>query len=138
MENEIIENENKNKKSLKSEIKKGNDSNSKILNIFKCKKCTDYVTLEINPYNFSASYECDNGDIEEDIYFGTINQFISQQKYEDELERTCVNCNSSNLKKKEESGLEYFAYCKACKIHLCPLCVGNHLKLKKKIMILYS
>lgn len=132
MENEIIENENKNKKSLKSEIKKGNDSNSKILNIFKCKKCTDYVTLEINPYNFSASYECDNGDIEEDIYFGTINQFISQQKYEDELERTCVNCNSSNLKKKEESGLEYFAYCKACKIHLCPLCVGNHLKLKKK------
>ena len=130
MENEIIENENKNK--IKSEIKEKDNYTSKKFNIFKCKKCSDLVTLKINPYNFSASYECDNGDLEEDIYFGTVNQFISQQKYEDQLERACVNCNNSNMGKKEKMGLEYFTYCKACKIHLCPLCVGNHLKLKKK------
>ena len=28
--------------------------------------------------------------------------------------------------------MEYFAYCKGCKKHLCPFCVGNHLIIPKK------
>ena len=63
MKNQIIENNaDKNKTKIN-------------FNYFKCLKCAKYITLNINPHNFSASYECDNGDIEEDIYFGSINQF---------------------------------------------------------------
>ena len=121
MKNQIIENNaDKNKTKIN-------------FNYFKCLKCAKYITLNINPHNFSASYECDNGDIEEDIYFGSINQFISQLQYEDNFRRVCANCNSDdNNNTEKKNGLEYFAYCKLCKIHLCPLCIGNHLKSKKK------
>ena len=131
MKNEIIENNsilNNNKSEHKSKIH--NNSLLKKFNYFKCLKCTDYITLNINPHNFSASYECDNGDIEEDIYFSAINQFISKFKQDDNLEKKCINCNVNNTNS-EIPGLEYFAYCKLCKIHLCPLCIGNHLKTKK-------
>ena len=128
MNNEILI-ENKNNKKP-TNIKSSPTEN---FNYFKCLKCTDYITLNINPHNFSASYECDNGDVEEDIYFSAINQFISQFKYEDHFERICINCNSNNKTNSEQNnGLEYFAYCKLCKKHLCPLCIGNHLKNKKK------
>ena len=136
MENKIIENDDDNKIEKKKIFGK-NDKNTsfKKVNYFKCEKCTDYITLKINPYNFSCSYECDNGDMKEDIFFSTINQILSLFKYEDQLEKTCINCNT-NLKQNsinsEIGGLEYFAYCKLCKIHLCPLCIGNHLNLKRK------
>ena len=136
MENKIIEITT----SDNSQNTKANNNKNislKQLNIFKCLKCTDNISLNINPHNFSCSYECDNGDIGEDLFFGTVNQFISLLKTEDHLDQICVNCNSDNNNNNnnnntEINGLEYFAYCKLCKKHLCPLCIGNHLKIKKK------
>ena len=29
------------------------------------------------------------------------------------------------------NGLEFFAYCKKCKMHFCPFCIGNHLKISQ-------
>ena len=128
MENIIIEKESSKKPEI---IKKKKKPSSRQFNYFKCLKCTDYISLNINPHNFSVSYECDNGDIEEDLYFSAINQFISQNKYEEHIEKNCANCSLTN-NNCESQGLEYFAYCKMCKIHLCPLCIGNHLKKKTK------
>ena len=110
---------------MENEIKE-RAKNQKI-NYFQCYKCKNYISLEINPHNFSVSYECEKekDNKREDIYFSSINQFLSASITEDELDKLCSNCNKSK-------DLDYFAYCKACKIHLCPFCVGNHLKIQKK------
>ena len=131
MKNQIIEN-NSNKKEEKLKINNKSQINSQLnkFNYFKCLKCTDYISLNFNPENFSVSYECDNGDKGDDIYFSSINQFISKFKHEDSFEKNCFNCNPNINTDSEPKGLEYFAFCKLCKIHLCPLCIGNHLKKK--------
>ena len=55
MEEEIKEN-NKEKKEIK------NISLQQKINYFKCQECKGYISLNINPHNFSVSYECDKGD----------------------------------------------------------------------------
>ena len=141
MKNEIIENNSKNPQ--ESELKTNNKNLAlKNLNYFKCLKCANYISLNINPHNFSCSYECDNGDIGDDVYFGTVNQFISLIKTDKKFINICTKCNTLNDNdnnndnncngNSEKKELEYFAYCKKCKIHLCPFCIGNHLKIKKK------
>ena len=128
MEEEIIEN-----RKEKNEIRIPSHNNK--INYFKCQKCKNYISLDINPHNFSVSYECANGDRREDIYFASINQFLSIKSTEDELDRFCKDCDKStidNLINDEKKGLEYFAYCKICKKHLCPFCAGNHLKIPTK------
>ena len=108
----------------KKEITK-NEKKIQKINYFNCHKCKNFISLEINPHNFSVSYDCEKDNKREDIYFSSINQFLSANATEDELDKLCNNCNKSK-------GLDYFAYCKGCKIHLCPFCVGNHLKTQKK------
>ena len=110
-----------------NEIKEITKKEKKIqkINYFNCHKCKNFISLEINPHNFSVSYDCEKDNKREDIYFSSINQFLSANATEDELDKLCNNCNKSK-------GLDYFAYCKGCKIHLCPFCVGNHLKTQKK------
>ena len=108
----------------KKEITK-NEKKIQKINYFNCHKCKNFISLEINPHNFSVSYDCEKDNKREDIYFSSINQFLSTNATEDELDKLCNNCNKSK-------GLDYFAYCKGCKIHLCPFCVGNHLKTQKK------
>ena len=108
----------------KKEITK-NEKKIQKINYFNCHKCKNFISLEINPHNFSVSYDCEKDNKREDIYFSSINQFLSANATEDELDKLCKNCNKSK-------GLDYFAYCKGCKIHLCPFCVGNHLKTQKK------
>ena len=130
MKNEIKEINEKEKNEIKL-----NSHKEKLINYFKCQKCKNYISLQLNPHNFSASYECDNGNKREDIYFASINQFLSMNSTEDELDIICSDCNKlsiDNMLKKEKKGLEYFAYCKGCKKHLCPFCIGNHLKIPKK------
>ena len=128
MEEEKIENVQE-----KNEIKVV--SNQQKINYFKCQKCKNYISLKINPHNFSVSYECDNGNKKEDIYFASINQFLSVTSPEDDLDRFCTECDRltlENMLNNEKKGLEYFAFCKKCKKHLCPFCIGNHLKIPKK------
>ena len=128
MEEEIKEN---NKE--KNEIK--NKSHQQKINYFKCQECKGYISLNINPHNFSVSYECDKGDKREDLYFASINQFLSANAIEDDLDKICTSCDKLTLEKflnNEKKGMEYFAYCKGCKKHLCPFCVGNHLTIPKK------
>ena len=108
----------------KKEITK-NEKKIQKINYFNCHKCKNFISLEINPHNFSVSYDCEKDNKREDIYFSSINQFLSANATEDELDKLCNNCNKSK-------GLDYFAYCKGCKIHLCPFCIGNHLKTQKK------
>ena len=118
MKNEIKEINEKEKNEIKL-----NSHKEKLINYFKCQKCKNYISLQLNPHNFSASYECDNGNKREDIYFASINQFLSMNSTEDELDIICSDCNKlsiDNMLKKEKKGLEYFAYCKGCKNHLCP------------------
>jgi hypothetical protein len=112
---------------MENEIKEITKNEKKIqkINYFNCHKCKNFISLEINPHNFSVSYDCEKDNKREDIYFSSINQFLSANATEDELDKLCNNCNKSK-------GLDYFAYCKGCKIHLCPFCVGNHLKTQKK------
>ena len=112
---------------MENEIKEITKNEKKIqkINYFNCHKCKNFISLEINPHNFSVSYDCEKDNKREDIYFSSINQFLSTNATEDELDKLCNNCNKSK-------GLDYFAYCKGCKIHLCPFCVGNHLKTQKK------
>ena len=112
---------------MENEIKEITKNEKKIqkINYFNCHKCKNFISLEINPHNFSVSYDCEKDNKREDIYFSPINQFLSANATEDELDKLCNNCNKSK-------GLDYFAYCKGCKIHLCPFCVGNHLKTQKK------
>ena len=112
---------------MENEIKENikNEKNSQKINYFKCHKCKNFISLEINPHNFSVSFDCEKDNKIEDIYFSSINQFLSTNSTEDELDKLCHDCNKSK-------GLDYFAYCKGCKIHLCPFCVGNHLKTQKK------
>ena len=112
---------------MENEIKEITKKEKKIqkINYFNCHKCKNFISLEINPHNFSVSYDCEKDNKREDIYFSSINQFLSANATEDELDKLCNNCNKSK-------GLDYFAYCKGCKIHLCPFCVGNHLKTQKK------
>ena len=112
---------------MENEIKeiKKNEKKIQKINYFNCHKCKNFISLEINPHNFSVSYDCEKDNKREDIYFSSINQFLSANATEDELDKLCNNCNKSK-------GLDYFAYCKGCKIHLCPFCVGNHLKTQKK------
>ena len=112
---------------MENEIKEitKNEKKIKKINYFNCHKCKNFISLEINPHNFSVSYDCEKDNKREDIYFSSINQFLSANATEDELDKLCNNCNKSK-------GLDYFAYCKGCKIHLCPFCVGNHLKTQKK------
>ena len=112
---------------MENEIKEITKNEKKIqkINYFNCHKCKNFISLEINPHNFSVSYDCEKDNKREDIYFSSINQFLSANATEDELDKLCTNCNKSK-------GLDYFAYCKGCKIHLCPFCVGNHLKTQKK------
>lgn len=112
MENEIFEKSKEEKKDKK-------------INYFKCFKCKSNISLEINPHNFSISYDCENDNRREDVYFSSINQFLVSNITEEDLNKLCNSCNKSK-------GLDYFAYCKGCKIHLCPFCVGNHLKTPKK------
>ena len=112
---------------MENEIKEITKNEKKIqkINYFNCHKCKNFISLEINPHNFSVSYDCEKDNKREDIYFSSINQFLSANATEDELDKLCNNCNKSK-------SLDYFAYCKGCKIHLCPFCVGNHLKTQKK------
>ena len=112
---------------MENEIKEITKNEKKIqkINYFNCHKCKNFISLEINPHNFSVSYDCEKDNKREDIYFSSINQFLSANATEDELDKLCNNCTKSK-------GLDYFAYCKGCKIHLCPFCVGNHLKTQKK------
>ena len=77
--NEIIETKIKTEYKKEEEIKPQKiipQLNPKI-NYFKCNKCKNYISLSINPHNFSVSYECDSGIKTEDIYFSTLNQFLS-------------------------------------------------------------
>ena len=134
--NEIIETKIKTEYKIEEEIKPQKiipQLNPKI-NYFKCNKCKNYISLSINPHNFSVSYECDSGIKTEDIYFSTLNQFLSNTSSLEDLPNICSTCISSSMHDSidNKKGLEYFAYCKACKIHLCPFCVGNHLKIPKK------
>ena len=121
----------------KEEIKEININNPQKINYFKCQKCKNLILLNINPHNFSVSYECDNGDNKrEDLYFASINQFLSNTSTLDELDLFCNNCNKLSLKNylnKENKGMEYFAFCKECKKHLCPFCIGDHLKISNKM-----
>ena len=126
---EIINENNQEKNELKA------DSQQQKINIFKCQECKNYISLNINPHNFSVSYECDNGDTKDDLYFASINQFLSANLAEEDLDNFCDNCSKLMLEKfmnNEKKGMEYFAYCKGCKKHLCPFCVGNHIKIPKK------
>ena len=123
---------NENKKE-KNEIIKLNHSSK--INYFKCQKCKNHISLNINPHNFSVSYECDIGNKKEDLYFASINQFLSTFSPLDELDIYCNTCNKLTLENfinNENKGMEYFAFCKECKKHLCPFCIGNHLKIPKK------
>ena len=129
-----MENEKNETKNYQNKRKEKPCLNSNKINYFKCQKCKNYISLNINPHNFSVSYECDSDDKNEDLYFGSINQFLSVNTDFDELDKYCNNCSKSSLEKllkNENNGLEFFAYCKKCKMHFCPFCIGNHLKISQ-------
>jgi len=90
MEEEIKEN-NKETKEIKIKY------HSKKINYFKCQECKDYISLNINPHNFSVSYECDKGYKRDDLYFASINQFLSANSTEDELNKFCTDCGKLTL-----------------------------------------
>ena len=128
MEQEISE-----KKQEKNEI--NSNSHQRNINYFRCQECKNYISLYINPHNFSVSYECDCGNKKEDLYFASINEFLSATSTDDDLDKHCNYCSKLflvNSINDEKNRMEYFAYCKVCKKHLCPFCVGNHIKIQKK------
>ena len=114
-----------------------NINNDPKLNYFTCKNCSELISIIIDPYNFSISTECDSCDKSTDIFFSTLNQLYSHKNYISQLNTKCQKCSSNENNQDINSNnntqlLDQFAYCTSCKIHLCPLCIGPHLKSEKK------
>ena len=132
--NKNINNERSNNNKHSNNDKTQYLDNGPKLNYFVCKKCSELTSLTVNPYNFSVSSECDIGDKYTDIFFSTLNQLFSHKKKLSELNTKCQYC-SSIYKDNPNNNillLDQFAYCTSCKNHLCPLCIGPHLKSEKK------
>jgi uncharacterized protein CbrC (UPF0167 family) len=90
-----------------------------------CPICQELIKMDIHDYNIFL-YECKNGHEIDNIL---LNEFEDKQK----INLSKIECDKCK-KNKSQIFNNVFYKCNECKINLCPLCKGEHVKKGHRII----